>query len=237
MKRDIRTAMTAAAVALALACPAAVFSQVGENPSEPQQKPQTSPPANATGDGQAWQSAQNMVPGTVALTRPLDAKKDQDGSQFEAKLTHALHLKSGQELAKGTTLVGKVEQDDMQMSGRSKLAVRFTGAKMGNGETMPIRATIVQVYPPVGFTQDGSPIPDESGPNWDDDQRQNPWNPSEQHIDQIGALRNVDMHSNLASQNSGVFVSTKGDDVKLRRGSRLELALAAAGAGQQAESR
>jgi hypothetical protein len=236
MKLGVRNALTVAAVSLALALPAAAFSQVGEGPSEPHQKPQTPPPARTTGQGQAWQNAQNMVPGTVALTRVLDAKKDHDGSQFEAKLTRSVHLKNGQELAKGTTLVGKVVADDMQMSGRSKLAVRFTEAKLGNGETLPIRATIIQVYPPVGFTQEGAPIPDESGPRWDDDQRENPWNPNEQHVDQIGALKNVDMHSNLASQNSGVFVSTRSDDVKLMRGSRLELALAAQGSGQQAEN-
>lgn len=234
MKLDIRSAMTVAAVAFALALPAALFSQVGESPSQPSQKPQTPPPANTTGDSQAWQNAQNMVPATVALDRTLDAKKDQDGAQFDAKLTRSLHLKDGRKLAKGTTLVGTVAQDDMQTRGRSKLAVRFTEAKLSNGETMPIRATIIQVYPPVGFTAEGSPIPDESGPGWDDDMHANPWNPNQQHIDQVGALKNVDMHSNLGSQNSGVFVSTKSDDVKLRQGSRLELALAA-GNGQQAE--
>ncbi|HTX76241.1 MAG TPA: hypothetical protein VMD29_08560 [Terracidiphilus sp.] len=235
MRCDIRSAMTVAAVAFALALPAAVFSQVGESPSEPSQKPQTPPPANTTADSAAWQSAQNMVPATVALSRTLDAKKDQNGSQFDARLTRSLHLKDGRELGKGTTLVGTVAQDDMQVSGRSKLAVRFTEAKLNNGETIPIRATIIEVYPPVGFTADGSPIPDESGPGWDDDDHQNPWNPNQQHVDQIGALKNVDLHSNLASRNSGVFVSSKSDDVKLRQGSRLELAIAG-GNGQQAKN-
>ena len=56
------------------------------------------------------------------------------------------------------------------------------------------------------------------------------------NIDQIGALKNVDLHSRLASQNSGVFVSTKKDDVKLMKGSRLELALAEQGNPQQAST-
>lgn len=234
MKSGIRSVLTVAAVCLAMAWPAAAFSQVGEGPTEPHQKPQTPVPAQPQNQAQGWQNAQDMVPGTVALVRGLDAKKDHDGSQFEAKLTRRVHLKNGQDLAKGTMLTGQVVTDDMQVQGRSKLAVRFTQAKLNSGETVPIRATIVQVYPPVGLTQEGAPIPDESGPSWDDDQHENPWNPKQQHVDQIGAMRNVDMHSNLASQNSGVFVSTKSDDVKLMKGCRLELALEEQGNGQRA---
>lgn len=235
MTRGVRNLLTTTVVSLALALPAAVFCQVGESPSEPQQKPQTAPPAPQSG-AQAQMDAQEMVRGTVALTRALDARKDHDGSQFQAKLTHAVHLKNGKTLAKGTTLEGTVENDDMQMTGKSKLAVRFTEAKLNNGETVPIKATIVQVFPPLGLTQDGSPLPDESGPSYDADDHANEWNRAQLNVDQIGALRDVDLHSRLASQNSGVFVSTKKDDVKLMRGSLLELALTEQGSGQQAEN-
>lgn len=237
MKRDIRSAMMAGAVALALACPAAVLSQVGEGALEPQQKPQTPVPSQTMGHPQGRQEAHDMVRATVTLNKALDARKDQDGSQFVARLAHAVQLKDGPELGKGTILMGTVETDDMQVEGRSKLAVRFTEAKQKDGQTVPIRATIVQLYPPLGLTADGSQIPDESGPQWDMDGHANEWNPRELRVDQIGALKNVDLHSNVASQNSGVFVSTRTDDVKVMQGSRLELALGAAGNGQQAENR
>lgn len=235
MKRSIRKVLTVTAVSVALGLPGAVFCQVGVAPTQPEQKPQTSPPDHpATVEGRV--DAQNMVRGSVALTRSMDAKKDRDGSQFEAKLTRTVHLKSGKKLDKGTVLVGMVANDDMQESGRSKLAVRFTEAKLGNGETIPIKATIIQVYPPVGLTADGSPLPDESGPAYDLDDHANEWNSRQLDVDQIGALRNVDLHSRLASQNSGVFVSTKSDDVKLMKGSQFELAIAEQGNGQQAKN-
>ncbi|HUY94034.1 MAG TPA: hypothetical protein VMU71_02005 [Terracidiphilus sp.] len=172
----------------------------------------------------------------MTLTRALDAKKDHDGSRFEAKLTKTVHLKDGKTLPKGSTLLGTVNNDDMQTAGKSKLAVRFTEVKLANGETVPIKATIVQLYPPVGLDAEGEPIPDESGPAWDMDDHTNQWNRQQLNIDQVGALKNVDLHSRLSSHNSGVFVSAKKDDVKLMKGSRLELALAEQGNGQQARN-
>ncbi len=236
MKRSIRNVLTGSAVSLALALPVAAFCQIGEAPTEPHQKPQTPiPQSHPTAQGRM--DAQQMVRGTVALTRSLDARKDQDGSRFEAKLTRTVHLKNGKTLDKGTSLVGTVENDDMQVAGKSKLAVRFTEAKLTNGETIPIKATIVEVYPPAGLDSAGEPIPDESSPSYGMDDRTNEWNSRQLDVDQIGALKNVDLHSKLASQNSGVFVSTKSDDVKLMKGSRLELALEENGNGQQAENR
>jgi hypothetical protein len=235
MKLGMRNLLTATAVSLVLAWPAAGFCQIGEAPTEPHQKPQTPPPA-ARETAQSQVAAQDMVPGTVALTRALDAKKDHDGSQFDAKLTKTVHLKNGKTLPKGSTLLGTVNSDDMHTAGKAKLAVRFTQAKLPNGETVPIKATIVQVFPPVGLTAEGAPIPDESGPSWDMDYHTNQWSRQQLNIDQVGALKNVDLHSRLASQNSGVFVSTKKDDVKLMKGSRLELALAEQGNGQQAQN-
>jgi hypothetical protein len=40
-------------------------------------------------------------------------------------------------------------------------------------------------------------------------------------------MSGVDLHSQIDSQNSGVFVTTKKDDVKLGRGSNFSLAIAA----------
>jgi hypothetical protein len=235
-QRGIRNVLTGAAVSVALAFPAAAFCQVGVAPTQPRQHPQTSiPAARPTPQGRI--DAHDMVRGSVALTRALDARKDHDGSNFDAKLTRTVHLKSGKTLDKGTMLVGTVENDDMQVSGKSKLAVRFTEAKLANGETVPIKATIVEVYPPVGLTQDGSPLPYESSPPYETDDNANQWNSRQLDVDQIGALKNVDLHSRLTSQNSGVFVSTRSDDVKLMKGSRLELALEEQGNGQQASNK
>lgn len=220
MKRELVNAISIAAVSLALALPGSGFAQ--NNGTENSAAPHT-----------GKREANEMVRATVALTRALDAKKDQQGSQFEARLEKTVHLKNGPELPKGTLLVGKVTADDMQEQGASKLAVRFTEAKLKDGTTVPIHATIMQLYPPVGLTQSGSPIPQESSPITEADGDTNTWNHQELKVDQMGALKNVDMHSSVASQNSGVFVSTKKDDVKLWQGSQLDLALAAQNNPQQ----
>ncbi len=236
MKREIRNALTVAGVTLALAWPATVLSQASAQPQGAQDQMQNQD-QNQNQNQQGKQDARQMVRATVTLNRDLDAKNDHNGSQFATKLTTNVQLKDGPELPKGTMLMGNIETDDMQVAGRSKLAVRFTEAKLKDGQTVPIRATIVQVYPPTGFTQDGSRIPEESGPEFDGDDHANTWSKRELKVDQIGAMRNVDMHSNVASQNSGVFVSTKTDDVKLMQGSRLELALAGQNTPQQSASR
>ncbi len=226
MKSRVRNILTVASVSFALAWPAAALSQAGEMPASPQAQPQESaqPVQNPQ---KARREAREMVPATVKLAKKLDAQNDLQGSEFNAKLTQAVQLKNGPELPKGTTLVGTVATDDIQMDGVSKLAVRFTEAKVTGGETVPIKATIVQEYPPVGFTRSGWPIPTEGPRRWDNTLLPNVWSPGILRVEQIGALKNVNMLSNVASRNSGVFMSTRTDDVKLMRGSRLQLALSA----------
>ena len=49
-------------------------------------------------------------------------------------------------------------------------------------------------------------------------------------------MSGVDLHSKIASMNSGVLVSTKKDDVKLKEGTEFGLAIAAAGNGRQSSN-
>lgn len=160
-------------------------------------------------------AAQKMVPVNAALSHDLDAKKDHPGSPVEAKLSESVRLADGTELPSGSSLLGKVAEDDMQQQGTSKLALRFDQARLKDGKVIPIRATIVGIFHPVNAA-DGS-----TG-----DQVPNTWSPGTLQMDQLGVIPGVDLHSNVASADSGVFVSTKKDDVKLYRGSQLQLAIA-----------
>ncbi|HKF46515.1 MAG TPA: hypothetical protein VKB38_04105 [Terracidiphilus sp.] len=225
MKHGFAKAFSVAAVSLAIAWPGLARSQT---PADQGTQDQNSATRRAGG-----QEANEMVRATVALTKPLDAKKDQQGSQFEAKLQRTVHLKNGPELPKGTLFVGKVTTDDMQEQGSSKLAVQFTEAKLKNGSSVPVHATIMQLYPPEGLTTSGSPIPQDSTAITEADGNTNNWTDQQTRVDQIGALKNVDLHSSVASRNSGVFVSTKSSDVKIMQGSQMELALAAANNGER----
>jgi hypothetical protein len=156
-----------------------------------------------------------MVPAQVALENGLDARKAKPGEEFRARLDHTVHLKNGTELPHGTVLIGEVTTDDMQTKGNSRLALRFTKAELKDGKTIPLKATIVGVQPP-----------DWDSPSGEDQTYQLPWSDHTLQVDQEGVLSGVDLHSRIASNNSGVFVTTKKDDVKLSAGSELTLAVA-----------
>lgn len=162
--------------------------------------------------------ASRMVPAQAVLSQEIDARKIHPGQEFRAQLTDTVYLKNGVALPKGTSLIGTVATDKMKPGGTSTLALRFTTADMKNGKAVPIVATIVGISPPedafAGDYSDGQTSPD-------------PWDRSELKIDQIGAISGFDLHSSIAGQNSGVFVSTKKDEVRLADQSQLSLAIAA----------
>jgi hypothetical protein len=163
----------------------------------------TSTPGNAEAAG--------MVPVNAVLSHALDAKKDHPGSAIEARLTGRARLSDGTELPSGSILMGQVVTDDMQNQGKSTLALRFDQARLKDGKVIPIRATIVGLLSPVS----------DSGAY----AAPNNWTDATLQIDEVGVVPGVDLHSNIASQNSGVFISTKKDNVKLAQGSQVQLAI------------
>jgi hypothetical protein len=175
-------------------------------------------PEDSNSNSAAAQEAATMVPAEAHLLRALDARKTQAGAEFDAVLDGRVDLQGGTTLPRGTTLVGTVVADEMHSGGTSRLALRFTEAKLKDGKSIPIHAMISGISGPeydTGYT--GSS--DVQGPmNWDRRTLQ---------IDDVGVLSHVDLHSQVASQDSGVLVSTQRDDVKLGAGSRIALAIGA----------
>ncbi len=92
------------------------------------------------------QEATLMKPASAVLVDSLDSVRDQSGHTVSAKLQGKVSLSDGTELPRGTVLLGKVTTDDTQQQGTSKLALRFDQARLKNGTTVPIRATIVGFY-------------------------------------------------------------------------------------------
>jgi hypothetical protein len=164
--------------------------------------------------------AQRMVPVRATLTRTLDANSIHTGDQFRATLSDNAHLDGGVELHKGDVLLGKVVTDDMATAGNSRLAVRFTEVDRKNGQSLPIKATIVALYNPNQFLTDSVDQPEEFP---------NSWNNQTLSVDQLGVASGVDLHSRISSENSGVFVTTTKKNVKIPAGSELALAIAAQG--------
>jgi len=169
----------------------------------------------------AKQEAQLMVPATVDLKGTLDAKKLHADDSFQAVLQRNVQLKNGPKLENGTVLLGTITADQMQ-PGNARFALRFTRARLKNGQTIPIEAMIVEVAPSEKSNRD-----DIAG-------RSGLWSPKTLRIDEIGAVSGFDMHSAVASRNSAVFVSKKKNNLRLGAGSQLVLALAERAPGQSA---
>ncbi len=184
---------------------------------------------NATNQSQSMSShhtgrreAQRMVPANAELLHNLDAKDMHPGYAFKAKLSKDVKLDDGMKLDSGTILYGRVEQDDMQTQGMSKLALRFTRAELKDGKVVPIKATIVGIFKPQSTNFEGYPVaPGNQVPN--------SWNDGTLQVDQLNVMPGVDLHSSINSRNSGVFVSKTKDNVKLDTGSEIQLAVAGRG--------
>jgi hypothetical protein len=203
------TVLSIAALFLATLTPALGHAQSSQN-------------NQATGVG----VAQQMVPARASLTHPLDSKSIHTGDQFRATLTTNVHLSGGAELHRGDTLLGRVAEDDMNTAGKSHLAVRFTQAVLKNGQTIPIKATIVALYSPGQLRTDLVDQPEQFSNSWSD---------KILSVDQPGVANGVDLHSRVASQNSGVFVSEK-NNIKIPGGSEIALAIAPQGNVESADS-
>jgi hypothetical protein len=205
--------------AVALSVGAVSFVLVFAQPMRAQSGEKTQPArANATPMAGTHEAAL-MVPAQAYLVRDLDAKKDHSGESFEAKLSDSVQLKNGPELPKGTILTGVIENDDMQIHAQSKLALRITNAELKDGKVIPVKATIVGIDAPQSTNYEGFPVaPGGQAPN--------DWNKETLAVDQIGALHDVDLHSRISGKNSGVLDSTRNNNMKLREGTELELAIA-----------
>lgn len=171
---------------------------------------------------EALTEAARMVPAQGALLVDIDAKKDQQGKTFQVRLVKKVRLQDGTELPSGTILVGQIAQDDMQVTGNSKLVLRITEAQPKGGSALPIKATIVGLAGPEATDAAGHGV-------MPGEQDNNTWTDKTVAVDQVDALPHVDLHSNVASKNSGALVSDK-DDVKLKKGSEIMLAIGSASA-------
>src|ERR1700756_497303 len=192
----------------------AVLSLAVVTPSFAQTSDQTAQDSQSSG----LSVAEHMVPGRATLARTLDAHSIHNGDEFRATLSDNVRLDNGVELRRGDALVGKVVSDDTNTSGNSRLAVRFTEVDRKNGQNIPIKATIVALYNPNQFLTDSASEPE---------QVPNSWTDKTLSVDQLGVVNGVDLHSQIASENSGVFVTKTKKDVKIPAGSEIAFAISA----------
>jgi hypothetical protein len=157
------------------------------------------------------------VTAQASFQKPIDSKKIQAGQKIQVVLSDKVQLKNGPELPRGTVLVGTASTADAQSGGTAKLTLCFTEAQLKDGKTIPVKATIVGIFPANSLERDDPNI----------------WNSRSLKVDQGGFVPGIELHSNIVDSASGVFVSTKGDAVKLMPGNWIALEIEAASASQQ----
>jgi hypothetical protein len=211
MKREATTTLSLAAMSIALMTPGLLQAQSSAIESQPA--------ITSSGMQLGEAEAMQMVSARVALRQTVDADKVKPGDQIRTTLSGKVHLKNGTELPSGTVILGVVTSDGRQMSGTSRLALDFNEAELKNGRMIPIKATIVALYPPASEDAEGNPL-------MPGDQEVETWTNRSNAVDEINALPGVDLHSNVASNESGVLVSTSKRDVKLNLESEIVLAVA-----------
>jgi hypothetical protein len=209
MKINPTISLAVAAVSLSLLYTPIVHAQIAPNAD-------TSAPASSANIAAGESEAAQMVPALAELDSSVSADME-SGRRFQAILGNSVRLKDGTELPDGTVLIGFVAYHDVRTDGGSALALRFTMAKLSNGDVVPIKATITGLFPPevlpgsVDYATENAEM----------------WDGTSVAIDQQGDMAGGDFHSRIASNNSGVFVS-RSNDVKLLSGSELGLAIAPA---------
>ena len=176
---------------------------------------------NATSSA-AMQQAMEMVPAQASLAQSIDASKVKQGDLIKATLSDRVQLKNGPELPSGTELIGQVTVDQMQNDGTYRLALVFTNAQLKNGTAVPIKATIMRVYPPVGYHPVGDAL-------YYAYANTHYWTDRTVQVDQPDALKGVALQSRIAGDNSGAFVSKQKDEIRLSTDTLLDLAIAAQG--------
>jgi hypothetical protein len=214
---SIKTPAVLAIAALLLASPSLLPAQ-----SAAAQPGQNAPSASEASDAIA--EAAKMVPATAVFVSTVDSQKMTSGTQIKVQLKEKVRLGNGTELPAGTILVGQAV-DDATQSGKAKLALRFTQANLKSGQIVSIKVTIFSIHKEAGETESAEAS---AGGSWDKQAL---------GVNQADAIPSIDLHSKIASPDSGVFVSTKKDDVKLSQGFRIGLAIAPrSGSGQHSEN-
>jgi hypothetical protein len=205
----IKTPAALAIAALLLTPSTVLFAQAAEA-----QAGQNSQSTAVTAD--ASQEASKMVPATAAFISTIDSQKVTSGAQVKIKLQGKVRLENGPVLPSGTILVGQVVDNSTQ-SGQAKFTLRFTEADLKNGQIVPIKATIVNVYKESSEVAAGQYNVAGVSLGWDK---------GTLGVNQSDAMPGVDLHSKIASPDSGVFVSTKKAAIKFSPEVQLELAIA-----------
>jgi hypothetical protein len=183
-------------------------------------------PHVSTHESTMQQQSGELVGATVRLQQKLDARRAHEGQVVRARLDDSVKA-DGVRLAKGTELTGKVDRVQASTGGGpSMLSVVFSQARMKDGRSIPVKVTVIGVYPAdeAALAVDGAatmpPPPRHVSSGTRIDQ-------------QPGLVGRVSLHSAVQSPDSATFRDDRGN-LKLGAGTFLQVGIAPAnGASSQ----
>jgi hypothetical protein len=111
---------------------------------------QQTPLSNEGGSSPAATTDSELASGTdihVALTKPLDAKKNREGDRVFAKTTKEVRSANGVVIPKGSRVLGRVTQAKTRAKGEneSALGIAFEKAVLKDGREVPMNAVVQAV--------------------------------------------------------------------------------------------
>ena len=190
-----------------------------------------------------------LVGALASLNKSIDAKKMKQGDAVTAKLQSDVKIPDSMELPKNTVLLGHVDQvQPSENKSDSSIQVTFDKAQLKNGQQLAVKATIMQIAPPVNALTNNqqagggpsampsspSPSPGGAGPGGGGGGVQS----SPQPTPTMGAsapdasqappaqgVPGVQLQSDIHQSNSAVFTAKK-KNVHLDDGTQLQIAIA-----------
>lgn len=182
-----------------------------------------------------------MADARVWLNKSLDAKKAKQGDAVTVKLLDDAKIPDSSELPKNTILLGHIDTVQPSVSkGDSSIQVTFDKAQLKDGQQLPIKMTIMQIYPPPsnGIQGGGSLPTDQLAPPMTSgggggiarnpgSAAPPPGSPTAQggqsgHADE--GVNGVVLKSDVHESASGTFTS-KGRNVYLNSGTEMKIAV------------
>ena len=176
-----------------------------------------------------------MSSARIWLNKALDAKKAKQGDVITAKLLDDTKIPNSHDLPKNTVLLGHIDTvQPSQNKSDSSIQVTFDKAQLRDGQELPIKVTLMQIFPSRNLAVQGGGslpadqmAPSSTGPG----AARNPGGagpPAGSRVTQGGqqdeGVDGVLLKSDIHDTNSGTF-STKGRNVYMSGGTELQVAI------------
>jgi hypothetical protein len=148
-----------------------------------------------SGVAAAQDQPHKLVAGNTELVHPLSSKSAAQGQAVTVKLTGSIKTAEGVELPRGTELIGHVDEvKPSDNKGSSSLVLTFNQARLKDGKTLAVKATLVG-FAPAGEVQE-LPVQVDADSSFDHDP---------------GASSGVVLHSSVQSKSSGTLTGNHRD--------------------------